>query len=170
MAHALARPYVRSVTLPEKEPSMRSRMTGSSLAVGLAALSLGVFAVPAIASPGALDPTFNGGGTARANVGAPDTDEAAAVAIQSDGSLVVAGDADINQGQDDIGLLRYDAFGSLDAGFGVGGKVATDLGAWQMARDVAIQTDGKIVVAGTSVADFLLARYNADGSPDTSFG
>src|SRR5438128_1086876 len=68
--------------------------------------------------------------------------------------------------------------GLLDLTFGSGGKVLTDFSGSNTSVDdlsgVAIQGDGKIVASGTSDAngsnDFALARYNADGSLDTTFG
>jgi uncharacterized delta-60 repeat protein len=58
--------------------------------------------------------------------------------------------------------------GGLDPGFGNAGKVITHFGGKNTA--MALQDDGKIVMVGGSIADFLLARYNADGSLDASFG
>src|SRR5438128_8975310 len=64
--------------------------------------------------------------------------------------------------------------GDLDATFGTGGRVLTDFGGGAGARALALQADGRIVVAGRSrVAvgdDFALARYNPNGSLDSSFG
>src|SRR5437588_4898228 len=57
--------------------------------------------------------------------------------------------------------------GDLDPTFGIGGKL-TDGAAF--AHDVAIQSDGKIVVVGGYLADFVVARYNPNGSPDVTFG
>ena len=60
--------------------------------------------------------------------------------------------------------------GDLDLSFGGTGKVTTNLSSGDdSGNSVAIQTDGKIVVAGKSYGDFAVARYNADGSLDTSF-
>lgn len=69
----------------------------------------------------------------------------------------------------------YAAPGDTDPGFGEDGKVATDFsGAFnESGLDLAVQGDGKVVVAGTvsrSGNDFAVARYNKDGSPDTTFG
>src|SRR5262249_9600003 len=73
-----------------------------------------------------------------------------------------------------FGLARYDDDGSLDSSFGTGGKVTTDFGRLERNPAVAIQPDGKIVSAGMSesgpAGDIALARYNTDGSLDTSFG
>jgi uncharacterized delta-60 repeat protein len=75
----------------------------------------------------------------------------------------------------DFALARYNGDGSLDLTFGVGGKVVTDFGALEGAADIAIQADGKLVVVGTGTSTnsfqyFVLARYNANGVLDSSFG
>ena len=67
--------------------------------------------------------------------------------------------------------MRHNADGSLDASFGVGGKVLTRVGLYSFASEVRIQTDGKIVVAGSAANsadfDFAVVRYNTDGSLQT---
>ncbi|MBI3300769.1 MAG: hypothetical protein HYZ72_01625 [Deltaproteobacteria bacterium] len=94
------------------------------------------------------------------------------MAIQSNGKIVVVGSSDA-LGTSDFALARYNADGSLDATFGVNGLQITNFGNLEVANAVAIQSDGKIVVAGwTNVFgtfDFALARYNADGSLDATF-
>ena len=108
------------------------------------------------------------------------SDEAFAVAIQSDGKIVVAGTSSAARG--DVGvavfaLARYLPNGDLDTTFGNPeisglartGKVTTDFAGNAQAFAVAIQGD-KIVVAGFSDGDFALARYEANGNLDTSFG
>ena len=69
--------------------------------------------------------------------------------------------------------------GSMDTSFGNSGNVTTDFGGGEdNARGIAIQPDGKLVTAGSAedrsgpgwANDFALARYNSDGSLDTSFG
>ena len=74
-------------------------------------------------------------------------------------------------------VLRYNANGTTDGTFGPGGRRTTDLGGAEVARDVAVQPDGKIVVAGTNdeghsggVSHFCLARFTGGGAPDASFG
>lgn len=96
---------------------------------------------------------------------------ARAVAIQLDGKIVVVGDTRVGAGPFAFALVRYNADGSLDTSFGSGGKVVNSVAG--RAFTVAIQpADGKIVVAGddTVIEDFRLARYNANGSLDASFG
>jgi uncharacterized delta-60 repeat protein len=121
------------------------------------------------ASAGDLDPTFGTGGRVTTDFGSGD-DRANAVAIQSDGKIVATGSASYA-----FALARYNADGSLDGSFGSGGKVTTDFGPGvEFALAVAIQTDGKIVAGGEAApggycCQFALARYNPDGSLDTTF-
>ena len=72
----------------------------------------------------------------------------------------------------DFAVARYNANGTLDTSFSGDGKQTTDFGRSSEASAVAIQGDGKIVAVGateSSPYDFALARYNANGSLDTSF-
>jgi uncharacterized delta-60 repeat protein len=98
------------------------------------------------------------------------------LAVQADGKIVVAGKTDKGvSGALYCALARYNSDGSLDAGFGTGGKVTTSLTAPSSAHAVALQKDGKIIVAGSSGTsfesfDFAMARFNIDGSLDNSFG
>jgi uncharacterized delta-60 repeat protein len=100
-------------------------------------------------------------------------DAAMAIALQQDGKIVVGGHVWVNG--DDFGLVRYMPNGTLDWTFGIGGLVTTDVsGSTDTINGLAIQTDGKIVAAGTSHVglseDFSVARYGADGTPDAAFG
>jgi uncharacterized delta-60 repeat protein len=89
------------------------------------------------------------------------------VAIQPNHKIVAAG---FTGAGDDFALARYNLDGSLDTSFDGDGKVTTDFGGLDGALGVAIQPDRKIVAAGFTGDDFSLARYNLDGSLDTSFG
>ncbi len=89
------------------------------------------------------------------------------MAIQADGKIVVVGSAWGNE----IVVARYNADGSLDTSFGVGGTAIADFGGWNYAFSVAIDGEGRIVVAGEAdESSFALLRFNADGSLDTTFG
>jgi uncharacterized delta-60 repeat protein len=158
---------------------------------GCAALGLQSTAVLTIvdddarpALPSGLDTTFGNAGKATSTDvgGDPKTafgGDRSAMALQADGKIVMVGGTFT-----DFILARFNADGSLDQGFGVGGKVITDMGAGnrlEEATAVAIQPDGKIVVAGYTAIPttppapslpptFALARYNANGTLDTSFG
>src|SRR5215831_5905580 len=116
---------------------------------------------------GELDTTFGNKGIVITDDGL--LDSANAIAIQTDGKILVAG-ASIGTLGSDFALVRYDTHGQLDPSFGVGGKVITDFGGDEVANSVAIQADGRIVVVGTRTragsSDFAMARYNADGSLD----
>jgi len=98
------------------------------------------------------------------------------VALQQDGKIVVGGATGIFT--DDFALARYEVGGTLDTAFGgqggIPGVVLTDFGLTDDARAVALQPDGKIVLAGSTnvngTFDFALARYNNDGSLDSAFG
>ncbi len=100
---------------------------------------------------------------------------ARAVAVQADGRIVAAGFAHTNNSIiSDFALTRYDASGALDPTFGTGGRVRTDFGGrFDEALAVAVQPDGRVVVAGNSSdangSDMAVARYNSDGLLDTSF-
>jgi uncharacterized delta-60 repeat protein len=131
----------------------------------------GDLAVARYRPDGSLDHTFGGDGTVVTAIGSG-LDEANAVAVDADGRILVAGhDAGAR-----FALARYLANGDLDAAFGGGdGIVTTDItSASDVANAVAIQTDGRIVVAGRAGADararFAMARYLADGTLDTTFG
>jgi uncharacterized delta-60 repeat protein len=85
------------------------------------------------------------------------------IALQSNGKIILAGSS-YNGTNDDFALVRYNPDGSLDSTFGTGGKVTTAFGSSSdIARTIAIQANGKIVVGGTTLGttnDFALARYN----------
>lgn len=133
-------------------------------------------------SAGSLDTTFNGGGYAvtsflQSGPGGSLFDQCNAVAIQADGKIVSAGFTAEN-GPNQVALTRHTADGTLDAGFGSGGKVvinasATSNGSSE-ARALVIQPDGKLLVAGYAFgpgnSEFLVMRLNADGTPDAGFG
>jgi uncharacterized delta-60 repeat protein len=122
-----------------------------------------------ILAAGDLDLSFGTDGKVTTDVKiAFDTGQS--VVLQSDGKIVVAGFAVNPDATFDFALVRYNSDGSLDSSFGTGGKVTTDFSTVDYGRSVALQSDGKIVVAGFTNNDFGLVRYNSDGSLDTSFG
>jgi uncharacterized delta-60 repeat protein len=122
--------------------------------------------------PGSLDTSFSGGIVTVPMSGSDDY--AYAMAVQADGKIVVAGRNYDNLG--DFAVLRLERDGKLDASFGEGGKVSVELGEGaDVGRAVAVQEDGKIVVAGstdsgTTGVDFGLIRLLPDGSLDEDFG
>ena len=99
---------------------------------------------------------------------------ATGVALQGDGKIVAVGAGARDGGGRDFALARYNPNGSLDTSFSGDGKQTTDFGGFSGASGVALQGDGKIVAVGdagggTTGFDFALARYNPNGSLDTSF-
>src|SRR5579884_2229300 len=160
-------------------------VTGRTFEVGLLVLRL--------TSGGQMDGTFGGAKTFTDGHGNSDhfvagevvtpsgyENEADAVALQGDGKIVVTGwRATAVGGAMQLTVTRFNANGGLDAAFGGGGSVLTSFG--NLASEgasVAVQADGKIVVAGgagvpnapSSAAAFVLARYTANGSLDAAFG
>ena len=139
-------------------------------------VNLPLFAAPASAAPGDLDPTFGTGGIVITRIFRYET--ASAMAIQSDGKVVVVGySTDDEEGCcEKFTLRRYTPSGALDTTFGSGGQVTTSIGAGaDVAYAVAIQSDGKIVVAGSRPSanrgsNFALVRYRPTGALDTTFG
>lgn len=120
---------------------------------------------------GSLDTTFDGDGKEVTDFGGGGADQGSDVAVQADGKIVAGGGVG-----GVFALARYNALdGSLDTAFGGDGKVFTDFGGLQegsTAYGLALQADGKVIAAGDTteglVRDFALARYNSDGSADTS--
>jgi len=130
-------------------------------------------AVPAAAASGDIDTSFGGDGVVHTNFsGDVDlADTALGVALQPDGKIVAVGRAGGDGGR--FALARYLTDGTLDPTFGGDGKVLTDLSAGaDVANDVAIQSDGKIVTAGRAGGNggqIALVRYLSDGTRDPSF-
>jgi len=147
---------------------------GKLVAAGVARTSRsGDFALARYNANGSLDATFGTGGKVTTDF-AGDDDAAFALVLQTDGKLVAAGGAKTST-REDFALARYNADGSLDATFGTGGKLTTDFnGDDDEAHGLVLQPDGKLVAAGVAKTsrsnDFALARYNPDGSLDTTFG
>jgi uncharacterized delta-60 repeat protein len=138
-----------------------------------------VFEERRLLSAGVLDPTFGSGGLVSTTVGGFGNVYAVATypaGTANAGKVVAVGTATATKGThtyNEFAVVRYNLDGTLDTSFGGTGEVTTILtsvqqGGW--ARDVAIQPDGKVVVAGEAFPGFALVRYNADGSLDTSFG
>lgn len=139
------------------------------------------FAVARFTSSGALDTSFGTGGVAAADFFRR-SDVVRGVAVDAQNNIVLSGSIRTSNeywSSANFGLARFTPSGQLDTTFGTSGKVHTDFYAnWDEGYTVGIQPDGKIVAAGfaltggssTSPVYFALARYNTDGTLDTSFG
>lgn len=134
------------------------------------------FVVVKYNTDGSLDNTFGNNGLAITSISSL-ADRGYAIAIQTDGKIVVAG---YTSGSSNpwysFAVARYTEDGSLDTTFGSNGIVITQIGSLSGAYALGIQSDGKIVAAGYSQANttsdqlFTLVRYNIDGTLDNSFG
>ena len=121
-------------------------------------------------SAGDLDLTF-GDGTVTVDLPGSNSDTGLAVALQADGRLVVAALSD-----GDFAVTRYAPDGTIDAGFGAGGTARVEFGKLDIPRDIAVDGEGRIVVAGYSAmsptrsgGDFAVARLTPAGQPDLAF-
>ncbi|MGC8765465.1 MAG: hypothetical protein ACP5QT_06235 [Brevinematia bacterium] len=129
------------------------------------------FALVRYNTDGSLDSSFGTGGKTIVDIRG-DRDEIRGMVLQNQ-KIVVAGFASPSF---DFALVRFNTDGTLDNTFGVNGKVVSDIyGGCDWVADAAIQSDGKIVVAGgswfnASFYDFSLARYDNQGTLDTTFG
>ena len=160
-----------------------TRSAGSGTEFGLARFS----------ANGIIDPTFGTNGMVTTDfINPPYTissnyDAVNAISLQTDGKIIAVGNTTNYALYNtlDVALARYNTNGSLDTSFGVGGKVFTDFdGRADSAMDVAIQPDGKIVIVGktgfvnyssnpaisSNNANFIIARYNTNGTIDNTFG
>jgi uncharacterized delta-60 repeat protein len=157
-------------------PGRRSAFRGRFiLAVAVSALLL-LWGFPTIhAEDGALDTSFDGDGMLDGDLGRNEIIRA--VALQPDGKIVCIGAMESKKKGYDFVLARLLPEGDLDEQFGDEGLNGLDFfGGEDVAYALAIQPDGKIVVAGeaanpaTNSSDFALARFNSNGSIDQSFG
>ncbi|BAZ13172.1 hypothetical protein NIES4071_50110 [Calothrix sp. NIES-4071] len=122
---------------------------------------------------GTLDTSFGNSGRVNTDIGLG-SETGYSVTLQSNGKIIVGGYVWNSEQPNypDFALARYNVDGSLDSTFGNGGKVVTNFGE-DFGRNVLVQSDGKIILAGyigNGNPDYVLVRYNADGSLDTTFG
>jgi uncharacterized delta-60 repeat protein len=161
----------------EEVNDMLIQSDGKIVVMGRSFFAFSDIAIARYNTDGSLDTTFDGDGKVSTDIAFGSQDDGRAIAIQSDGKLVVVGSTTTGfPTPQSFAVLRYETDGSLDASFGVGGVVTTNFaGGNDAARGVAIQSDGRIVVAGQVTnpgpdTDFGVARYNTDGTLDATFG
>lgn len=123
---------------------------------------------------GALDPDFGTGGKVTQAIGL--VGEVRDVAIQSDGRIVIAGSFRTSGSNTFVGMRRYLDDGTVDSTFGINGTVTRGPGIQHIGRRMALQPDGRIVIAGSvqfsagAAFQVLAFRFKTDGAPDSSFG
>jgi uncharacterized delta-60 repeat protein len=128
------------------------------------------FAVARLLNPqGSFDPSFGSGGKSLADFGGDESGRA--VALQTDGKIVVAGYSTAGPNPANFAVTRLlNPQGSFDPSFGSGGKALVDFGGLDEGNAMALQADGKIIVAGYSEGNFGIARLQPNGSLDNTFG
>lgn len=152
--------------------AVASKVDGQGRTVTVGGTSDGKWAVARFTTDGKLDPTFGPNLDGKILVSfAGDLDRARDLAFQSDGKIVVVGHSDHLR---KFAAVRLTTAGKLDTTFDGDGKKSWDMGgSSNTAESVAVQNDGKIVVAGRRYSggndDFAVARLNANGSFDSSF-
>jgi len=156
--------------------SIALQTDGKILVAGVTSIGLGnYFALVRYNVNGTLDTTFNSTGKVVTSVTSTGflNDSASSVVLQSDGKILVSGYSN-NGSNYDFALVRYNSDGSLDTTFNGTGKLTTSISSSSdFAGSMGLQSNGRIVVAGYvsrfANSDFAVARYNSNGSLDTSF-
>jgi uncharacterized delta-60 repeat protein len=131
------------------------------------------FCIARFNSDGTLDTTFGSSGIVIQDIGSPH-DDGYSLAIQPDGKILLGGHCD-NGSNDDFCIARFKSDGTLDTTFGSSGKVTQHIGSsGDIGQSLAIQPDGKILLGGSCSnggnGDFCIARFNSNGTLDTTFG
>jgi uncharacterized delta-60 repeat protein len=130
----------------------------------------------ALAAPGSLDPTFGSGGKVTTIFSSSVIP--ADVALQADGKILVAAGFDnVSIATEAFGVVRYNSNGSLDTTFGTKGRALTSFTNFiNSPASMALKPDGKIIVVGNAtsadgtLSEFAIARWNANGTLDSTFG
>lgn len=116
---------------------------------------------------GSIDTSFGTSGVFEINIGS--SEFAYDILVQDDGKILFVG-----AGSNDVFIVRLDATGALDTSFSGDGSLTDDLGGSDSGKQIGVQSDGKIIVSGTTnlngVNEWFVKRYNADGTVDTTFG
>ncbi len=169
-----------SLTASAPTVGASSNFTSVAVASGgdylLAGTADNKFVLAAVTTAGALDTGFNGTGEVETSFTNSSGAGAAALSIQSNGKIVLAGtETNSVSGNQFLAAARYNANGTPDTSFGSGGAVTTDFSgnntAQSVASGVAIQADGKIVAAGytgSATDSFAVARYVANNAPTSA--
>jgi uncharacterized delta-60 repeat protein len=128
------------------------------------------FALIRFNTDGTKDSTFGKDGNVSTHLGSDGIINA--ISIQHDGKIIAIGYTTLGNSIDTLAIVRYNTNGSFDSSFGVNGVVMNSLPYSSEPQAAAIQSDGKIVIAGDNALDatFFVIRFNPNGSIDSSFG
>ena len=144
--------------------SVRNPMTRrATTSIGVALLVLALWAAPALAGPGDIDPTFDQDG--RVAIDSGGIEVARALALQPDGKILVAGVTGAGLLGNDAAVYRLNPNGSFDSSFDGDGSLAIDSGGVEFAAALALQPDGKILLAGATTVDNNAVVYRLQGDP-----
>lgn len=130
------------------------------------------FIVARYTKSGLPDPTFGAGGKIEIDLNSGSEDAALGVVVQPDGKIVAAGYT-LTKFNFDVAAVRLTRTGSLDGAFGTGGRAVYNLAGTDICRSMALQKDGKLLLAGSTGADdfdFALLRLQTNGARDAGFG
>ena len=148
-------------------------------AILLAGTSAGNFGIARLLANGKFDTGFNGTGKISISVSAQKNSQDGGLSdlvIQQDGKYLASGVSSSGPRQPrSWSLVRLNPNGTLDPGFGSGGKVTNNLGGtWSVARNLHVYADGSILAGGDRLTSpystYVFIRYLSNGQPDTSFG
>ncbi len=155
--------------------SIAIQSDGKIVAGGSAQIGNNEFALARFNSNGTLDTNFGTNGVVTVKPSGATSSQINSITIQSNGQIVAAGQAVINTIYE-CALVRYNTNGTLDASFGTNGVVTTQPSGSSISglNSITIQSNGQIVAGGFAVINgnqfFAVARYNTNGTLDTSFG
>ncbi len=160
----------------EYAKDIKLQSDGKAVVLGSTSMDNGAtlrFCIARLHSNGSLDNTFGNGGFTETLFG-NNKDLGKRLAILSDGKIIACGTSDAN-GYMEFAAARYNANGTIDNSFGTNGVVLTSASGESDCKSMALQSDGKFILAGAANAssmagDFAMIRYNANGTIDNSFG
>lgn len=169
MPGGLPKEGVRTSITRENRPMT---IVPAPLRFALALLSQLVVAMPLAADDGDADPTFADGGQMSFVVAAPADvgNRILAITALADGALLATGFARTDATGLDVAVARITADGVLDPGFGDLGVAVFDFAGHETMRQLSVEPDGRILLAGDRNSVHALVRLSAQGDLDTTFG
>ncbi len=156
--------------------SIAIQPNGQIVAAGFAIIGANEFALARYNTNGTLDTSFGTNGVVTTSISGSNFSQINSITMQSNGQIVAGGYAtQIVSGINEFALARYNPNGALDTSFGTNGVVTTSISGStnNQINSVLIQSNGQIVAGGSTIingaSEFVLARYNSNGTLDSSF-